>query len=98
MYSALHWAVISHNAADVMALLEGGADIDEVSSFGWTPLHIACSNLLPAIVDTLLHHNADIDIVDRHGRTALQLAMSGSSNTPNRGCAAADGHACPDAS
>ena len=85
--SALHRAVIENKSADLVKLLEGGADIDEREvncRFGQTPLHWACSYLNPAIVDSLLCHNADIDIVNKYGRTALQNAMSHPSIYTNR--------------
>ena len=83
LYSDLHRAIISNNAADVIELLKGGSVFDEVNIYGRTPLHIACCCVSPTIVDLLLRHNADIDIVDNGGHTALQLAMY-RSTSPNR--------------
>ena len=80
----IYRVIIENNLADLVHLLEGGADIDVVDIFGQTPLHWACYHLLPAVVDLLLRHNADIDIVDNGGATALRLSLYQPSTSPNR--------------
>ena len=81
--SDLNRAIFFNNSVDLVELLEGGADIDDLNAYGWTPLHHACHTLNPVIVESLLRHNADIDIVDKYGFTALQLTMSARPSSPN---------------
>ena len=83
LFPSLHHASMQNNLADLVELLEGAADIDEVNMFGWTSLHFACAYFNVAPVDLLLRRGADIDIVNDDGRTALQLAMSRSDTYPN---------------
>ena len=75
---------IQNNSADIVNLLECGADVDVVDMQEATPLHWACALLRAAIVDSLLSHNADIDIVDNNGYTALHEAMSQPATFSNR--------------
>jgi ankyrin repeat protein len=48
-------------AADVEALLAGGADVDEPNENGWAALHIACEEGHTDVVTTLLAANAEVD-------------------------------------
>jgi ankyrin repeat protein len=58
----------------VEALLELRADVDAVTSYGWTPLHYAAERGHVASVQALCRGVADIDARNIRGRTALRLA------------------------
>ena len=81
--SVLHDAVALHNLANVVELLQGGADIDEVDEDGQTPLHWACILFNTAVVEALLRHNADIEMVNNDGYTALQCCIFLPDTFPN---------------
>jgi ankyrin repeat protein len=74
--TALHWAVVAHHTDAVKALLTGGADVNAVDRFGYTPL------LYAATIDfgdaetaaTLLQAGADPNVKDKTGKTALAQA------------------------
>ena len=55
--SELVHAVWNERAADVVALLAGGADVNEASVGGYTPLIIACYKRNLVVVTTLLAAN-----------------------------------------
>ncbi len=55
-------------------LLEAGADINQVTEYGWTPLLAAVNNRYYRLADYLLAHGADPNIVNRGGWNALYLA------------------------
>jgi len=61
---------------DVIALVEGGADIDERDLADRTPLMAACWSSLE-VVRYLLEQGADVDAVDEDGRNALMNAAEG---------------------
>ncbi len=57
-------------------LLELGADPNEASNDGTTPLMAAASNGFPDAVKALIAAGADLDACDGHGRTALHHAIA----------------------
>lgn len=68
-------AAHSDNLVQVVALIEGGADIDAANLAGCTPLWIACSKGYAHIVSVLLSNSADINKANRAGTTPLAIAL-----------------------
>lgn len=72
----LHWAVVAHHTDVVNVLLAGGADVNAVDRFGYSPL------LYAATIDfgdaetaaTLLQAGADPKVKDKQGKTPLSQA------------------------
>ena len=55
----LHMACIFSNHECVQLLVERGADVEAVDSFGHTPLHDACDNGSLESINVLLAHHSD---------------------------------------
>ncbi len=60
----------------VLLLLEHHADINKVSSSGYTPLMEAVNRKEKEIVALLLERGADTSIANKNGETALDLAKA----------------------
>jgi len=75
---AIHLAARKGDAAAVRALLEKGADINEVDSHGFVPLHWASINGCLDLAKLLHNRGADLDRVDHcsTGMTPLGLAKA----------------------
>jgi ankyrin repeat protein len=58
----------------VEALLEGGADVNEVTHYGWTPLLAAVQNRHYRLARFLLEHGANPNIANNGGWTPLYIA------------------------
>lgn len=77
----LHAAVAGGDVNLVAQLLDRGADINQMSNKGWTPLHTAIFSGFGGLLDIvdirlevvtlLLDRGADVDAPDRSGETAL---------------------------
>lgn len=72
--AALHFAAREGDLASVERLVEAGADVDRVSSYGWTPLLTATKNRYYDVGAYLLEHGADPNIANGGGWTPLYLA------------------------
>ena len=73
----LHEALAAKgNANIVKLLLQSGADANQMSIHGFTPLMIACSRskVDPEIIDLLIKHGADVNARSFHEETALKIA------------------------
>src|SRR5947207_5782794 len=55
-------------------LLEAGADVNQVTEYGWTPLLVATNNRNYKLGAYLLEHGADPNIANKGGWTPLYLA------------------------
>ena len=66
---ALLFAAGEGDAAAVAALLAGGADVNQRSTDGETPLHVAGIRGNPAVVAHLLEHGAEVDARTPKGQT-----------------------------
>jgi len=82
--SALHFAVREGDLASVRVLVEAGADINQLSEFGWTPLLTATQNRYYQIGKYLLDHGANPNIANEGGWNPLYIA------TDNRNIEAGD--------
>jgi ankyrin repeat protein len=56
-------------------LIQHGADVNARSNPGYTPLHLAVTNLCVETVKLLLENGADPKIRDDSGKTALDWAL-----------------------
>ena len=76
--SLLDAAVDSYSDCNqfIALLLQKGADVNQVDSDGFTPLHHAIARSNTALVELLLKHGADVHAVNKHGQTALHLAAA----------------------
>ena len=72
--SALHAALDARKARAVERLLEDGADADERSEHGWTPLHVAAVRGDAAMTALLLRRGADPKATAPDGADPLILA------------------------
>ena len=74
--SLLHIAALLGYCYLALALVEVGADVNALDSFGRTPLHLAVAAGDVACVNALLHAGADELAVDGNNLTAQQAAVS----------------------
>jgi ankyrin repeat protein len=72
--TALSFAAREGNLASAKALIEGGADVNQITEYGWTPLLIATNNRNYRLGALLLKHGADPNIANKGGWTPLYLA------------------------
>jgi len=72
--TALVFAARQGDLDTVKALLEAGADVNQVTHYGWSPLLTATQNRNYLIGEYLLDHGADPNRANNGGWTALYLA------------------------
>lgn len=71
----LHVASMNGHTELVQLLLDAGADVTAVNSYGLTALHMASSAKHFGVVELLLDHpSINVNAVDKFKRTALHLA------------------------
>ena len=70
----LVYAVRANDLDSVKALLDAGANINEVTGYGWSPLLVATQNRFYKLGAFLLDHGADVNLANKGGWTPLYLA------------------------
>jgi ankyrin repeat protein len=70
----LIYAARANNLETVEALLEAGADVNQVSGYGWSPLLVATQNRYYRLGTYLMERGADPNIANKGGWTPLYLA------------------------
>jgi ankyrin repeat protein len=73
---ALSEAAAKGDTAKMTALLDAGANVDELTKSGRTPLHFAVVQGQTAAVKLLLERGANVNLFDNPGYTALALGKS----------------------
>jgi len=72
--TALIYAVRSNDVESVKALLDAGADVNQVSGYGWSPLLVATQNRYYRLGAFLLDNGADPNLANKGAWTPLYLA------------------------
>lgn len=72
--TALHFAVRENDIESAKALIDAGADVNQVSEFGWTPLLTATQNRFYQLGKYLLEQGADPNIANEGGWNPLYIA------------------------
>jgi ankyrin repeat protein len=70
----LVYAVRSDDLDSVKALLAAGADVNQVTGYGWSALLVATQNRYYKLGAYLLEHGADVNLANKGGWTPLYLA------------------------
>ena len=70
----LVYAVRTDSLDSVKVLLAAGADINQVTGYGWSPLLVATQNRYYKLGAYLLDHGADVNLANKGGWTPLYLA------------------------
>jgi len=74
-FSALHYAAYKSNLDACATLLRYGADIDAISTYGLSILHVASQTNSAAPLYFFKELGVDINLRDKSGTTALQWAI-----------------------
>jgi uncharacterized protein len=72
--TALVYAVRSNDLDSVKALLAAGADVNQVTGYGWSPLLVATQNRYYKLGAYLIEHGADVNLANKGAWTPLYLA------------------------
>jgi ankyrin repeat protein len=72
--TALVYAARANDLDSVKALLEAGADVNQVTGYGWSPLLVATQNRYYKLGAYLLDHGADVNLANKGAWTPLYLA------------------------
>jgi ankyrin repeat protein len=70
----LVYAVRSDDLDSVKVLLAAGADVNQVTGYGWSPLLVATQNRYYKLGAYLLDHGADVNLANKGAWTPLYLA------------------------
>jgi ankyrin repeat protein len=70
----LVYAVRSNDLDSVKTLLAAGADVNQVTAYGWSPLLVATQNRYYKLGAYLLEHGADVNLANKGAWTPLYLA------------------------
>jgi ankyrin repeat protein len=72
--TALVYATRSNDLETVKVLLEAGADINQVTGYGWSPLLVATQNRYYKLAAYLIERGADLNLPNKGGWNPLYLA------------------------
>jgi ankyrin repeat protein len=72
--TALVFAAREGDLESTRALLDAGADVNQTTEYGWTPLLTAVNNRNYAVASLLAERGADVNIANKGGWTPLYLA------------------------
>ena len=70
----LHYAARANDLESVKALLDAGANVNETSGYGWSPLLIATQNRYYKLGAYLIERGADVNLTNKGMWTPLYLA------------------------
>ena len=70
----LIYAALSDDIDSVKVLLTAGADVNQVTDYGWSALLVATQNRFYKLGAFLLDHGADVNLANKGGWTPLYLA------------------------
>ena len=70
----LVYATLSDSLDSVKALLADGADVNQTTGYGWSPLLVATQNRYYRLAAYLLDHGANVNLPNKGGWTPLYLA------------------------
>jgi len=73
--TALVLAVRENDAESVRVLLDGGADVNQVTRYGWSPLLVATQNRNYQLASYLLDHGADPNLTNKGAWSPLYIAV-----------------------
>jgi len=71
----LVFAVRANNLESVRLLLAAGANVNQVTRYGWSPLLVATQNRYYQLASYLLDHGADPNLTNKGGWSPLYLAV-----------------------
>jgi uncharacterized protein len=72
--TALVFAAREGDAESAKLLLDAGADVNQTTEYGWTPLLTATNNRHYKLATNLIERGADVNIANKGGWTPLYLA------------------------
>jgi cytohesin len=72
--TSLVYAVRADDLESVKVLLAAGADVNQVTGYGWSPLLVATQNRYYKLGAYLLEHGADVNLANKGAWTPLYLA------------------------
>jgi ankyrin repeat protein len=72
--SALHLTAREGDIESARALLDAGADVNQTTEYGWTPLLTAINNRNYRLASMLMDRGADTNIANKGGWTPLYIA------------------------
>jgi len=70
----LVYAALADSLDSVKVLLAAGADVNQTTGYGWSPLLVATQNRYYRLAEYLLDHGADVNLTNKGGWTPLYLA------------------------
>ncbi|HEV2704253.1 MAG TPA: ankyrin repeat domain-containing protein [Steroidobacteraceae bacterium] len=73
--TALVYAARTGSIDAARVLLEGGADVNQTTNYGWTPLLAATQNSNYQMAKFLIEHGANVNLANKGGWSPLYLAV-----------------------
>ncbi len=70
----LTFATREGDLESVQTLLDAGADVNQVTEYGWSPLLVAVNNRNYRVANLLVERGADVNLANKGGWTPLYLA------------------------